>query len=176
MGASNLRQGQFLVAVSAETAYVKVEGLATMNNCPPLQEFLEDLRGRGLHDYVFDFSACRGFDSTFMGTLVSLVMPRGGEGGRAGSEPRNRVILLNLTDEHRGVLGSVGVDRIVDVCSGQVPLPQVRLKRLEKRKTGAEAQLRNLVSVHERLIQLDPRNEEKFGAFVRLVKRELDRR
>ncbi len=170
MSPQSNRQGRFSVAVTPRAALVKVDGLATLNSCAPLQSFLAEVRSSDVSEVIFDLSDCRGFDSTFMGTLVSIVSP-GGEG-----ETGARVVLVNASPEQRELLGSVGVDRIIDVCREPVPAPPVRLRPLEDaRAVDPDTHLRKVVRAHEHLVELDPKNEERFGAFLALVRRELSR-
>ena len=185
----------YYVAASSEAVYVRVEGLASLNNCTPLLEYLEELHSRELHEFIFDLSSCQGFDSTFMGTLVGLVMNPGknigefasghlasghlGESNAAddassASQSRPRVILLNLTEGHKKILSEVGVDRLVDVCNRAISNPSIKLKRLENRQVSKESHLRKVFKAHENLIQLDAQNKEKFGDFLELVKKELE--
>ena len=164
MSAPRQQRDCYYVAASSEAVYVRVEGLASLNNCTPLLEYLEELHSRELDEFIFDLSSCQGFDSTFMGTLVGLVMNPvkntsefasehlgGSNAGDASSvsQSRPRVILLNLTREHKKILSEVGVDRLVDVCNGAIPNPSIKLKRLENRQVSKESHLRKVFKAHE---------------------------
>lgn len=162
-------KGHYLVATSGGSAYVRVEGLGTMQNCAPLQDFLEDLRSRGCGQFIFDLSDCRGFDSSFLGTLVGVARQRREDG--VNGKPR--VIILNASEEQRRLIVSVGVDRLVEICTRLVQFPSVKLRRLDDRAVPVDSHLQSLVRAHQDLIELDERNEEKFGAFVRLARKEM---
>ena len=104
-----------------------------------------------------------------------------GQGGTS-SDPgarsaSHRVIIVNCSDEQRKLLSSVGVDRVVELCQQPInfPVPEAKLSRVKQEPVGVERQLRSIVKAHQDLIQLEGANEEKFGAFVNLVKQELEK-
>ena len=87
------------------------------------------------------------------------------------------MIIVNCSDEQRKLLSSVGVDRVVELCQQPInfPVPEAKLSRVKQEPVGVERQLRSIVKAHQDVIQLDGANEEKYGAFVNLVKQELEK-
>lgn len=194
-------QGHYLVTANLGAVYVRVVGLGSMNNCFSLQDFLQDLKTKGYAQFIFDLKECRGFDSTFMGVLIGLAgqarsLSSDAESSDSSEETteaetaeaadasressasvadERRVIIVNCGDEQRKLLQSVGVDRVVRVCDQFVSFPEIKLTRLKGQQVGVEQQLKRIVKAHQDLIELDSANEEKFGAFLNLVKTELHR-
>ena len=141
--------------------YARVMGLGTMTNSVPFKQFLDGARGKGYRKFVVDLSACTGFDSTFMGILLGLAL------GEAV------VVLVNVREEHRRLLQEVGLHRLVELCPGPMALPDVATARLEEGTVKSEARIRVMLEAHEDLVRFDPRNEQKFGAFVAALRSEL---
>ena len=174
----------YLVATTPGSIYIRLVGLCTMNNCTPLQEFLEAQALKGGREFIFDFSTARGFDSTFMGILIGFSLgERAFEDEAWGSantdeagaqRERCRVILVNLSPEFRKLLASVGVDRVVEFCDLKQAAPDIKLTRLKGSAVSADQRLARVVKAHEHLVQLDKRNEQKFGLFLEMVKKELE--
>lgn len=149
------------MATSDDIVFARVVGLGTMNNCVSFKQFLDHLKERGFGKFVFDLSDCEGFDSTFMGILLGLAL------GRAS------VVLVNLKIAHRKLLSDVGIHRVVQLCEEPVSLPDVDLKKLESRPVETSSRLGHVLAAHENLVRLDRRNQEKFGAFVAILREEL---
>ena len=83
------------------------------------------------------------------------------------------MVLVNTLEEHSRILSEVGIDRMVHLCDSPVELPSIELQRLESRAVSHDERQRVVLNAHENLVQLDSRNEEEFGQFVNLLRREL---
>jgi anti-sigma B factor antagonist len=167
-------QGHYLVAANHDSFYVRVVGLATMNNSPFLQEVLEDFRTRGYHRFIFDLETCSGFDSTFMGIILGVALSGNGKSGGVGAPGTGgaSVILVNCNQEHTRLLSGVGVDRMVRLSPTPIQCP-LELQRLEDRPPDPLRRMRSVMSAHENLVKLGGGNHEKFGALVEALRREL---
>jgi hypothetical protein len=181
-------QGHFLVAATPDSFYIRVVGLATMLNSVGLQETLEDLLGRGIKKFLFDLESCTGFDSTFMGILLGIALPRDGERGNGnghghgngngngngnGSGAVPTVIVLNSSAAHVKLLSGVGIDRVVRLHPGTVKVPPLELKKLEDSPVEPVRRIRSMVTAHDSLVRLGGANVEQFGAMLDALKREL---
>ncbi len=153
--------GHFLVASNDEVVFARVIGLGTMNNTVSLKQFLDGQRERGFRKFVFDLSKCDGFDSTFMGILLGIAL-------REAS-----VILVNLKNPQRKLLTDVGIHRVVKVCKSSVSFPDVSMQKLESQRVETRTRLQNMIEAHDNLVQVDPRNQAKFGAFLETLRQEL---
>ena len=60
-------------------------------------------------------------------------------------------------------------------AAAHIHVDEAKLSRVKQEPVGVERQLRSIVKAHQDLIQLDGANEEKFGAFVNLVKQEFEK-
>jgi len=168
--------GHYMVAAASDTFYVRVVGLASMNNSARLQEVTEKLEGQGFRRLVFDLADCAGFDSTFMGILLGAALGS----SRMAAEPSvpepaagSPVVLVNANREHRRLLAEVGVDRVVRLHPEPIDFPPVELRRLDDRPADPASRIQSIVAAHENLVRLGGRNAEKFGALLKELKREL---
>jgi hypothetical protein len=155
-------QGHFLVATTDEVAYARVVGLGTMNNTLSLKVLLEQLQGKGLQTFVFDLSECSGFDSTFMGVLLSIALGQ------------SEVLVVNSSSKHRKLLEEVGIHRVIKLCDEPLDLPDVTLQKVESSPLDSRSRIRHIVAAHESLVKLDEKNERKFGTFLELLRAELE--
>jgi hypothetical protein len=162
-------QGHYLLAYGPEGVYIRVVGLASMNNCTLLGEVLSGLRAEGFQRLMFDLAACSGFDSTFMGLLLGLTRPEDG----ADEGPGAAVVLVNASPEHRRLLAEVGVDRLVRLLAEPLEFPQTELRRLEEQPVAPQRRIRSIFSAHENLVRLGGANVEKFGSILESLRREL---
>src|SRR4026208_962578 len=91
-------QGHYLVAASQESFYVRVVGLATMNNSVSLQEVLADLPRQGFRRFLFSLASCTGLDSTFMGIVLGVAHAELPLSAAPGAELA--VVLINAREDH----------------------------------------------------------------------------
>ena len=110
---------------------------------------------------LFPYTTLFRSDSTFMGILLGI------------SREAKLVVLVNTLEEHSRILSEVGIDRMVHLCDSPVELPAIELQRLESRAVSHDERQRVVLNAHENLVRLDSRNEEEFGQFVNLLRREL---
>lgn len=153
------RAGAYRIARSKDSIYVRVAGLATMNNSDTLDAFLDKMQEEGYRAFVVDLADCRGVDSTFMGILSKL---------------RDGLVVVNANDHCRKQLRSVGLDRVARIQEGPADLPEkLELHELPSAQADPIARLKLIRKAHEALIALDRKNEEKFGAFLEDIAKNL---
>ena len=158
-------QGFYEVATGARAVFVRVHGLASMNNCLAVRDFIEEML-RANHSFiVVDLSECTGMDSTFMGVLA----------GAATCETPGRsagVAIVNAGEQVLRLLRSVGLTELIFVEPGPFEAPKLDFVRLED-TPGEEERLALVRSAHERLIKISEKNEKKFGPFLEALEEEM---
>ena len=82
------------------------------------------------------------------------------------------VIAVNVSPECRELLNILGVDRFVQI-RGDADLAQLEMATLPERDMAMEERRILILNAHENLVEIDKRNEEKFGAFLRTLSEEL---
>ena len=161
-------EGHYEVGLCRSAAYVRVLGLATMYNAECVRDFLEGELERGCREVVFDLAACTGMDSTFLGVLAGVATY-----DAADRMPKTTVI--NASADNEGLIDGVGLTELIDVCAGRVPPPDTHLEPLYER-TREEDRLELIRDAHEKLVAIDGRNEEAFGAFLRAMEAQMGNR
>lgn len=160
----------FLVDTACDPIVVRIEGRASFQNSPSLQQFLAEMRRAGRLHYVIDFQACSSMDSTFLGVLAgaalelrklnresSLVVCRVGE--------RNLELIRNL-GLHRLLVVDDGRAVVELRQAGEAIMPQKRLNELEN--------ARMVLAAHENLVAVDESNRTKFQDVLSFLKGRVD--
>jgi len=160
-------EGYYQVGLSRTAVYVRVIGLATMYTAACVRDFVERMLEEGYAKAVFDLEDCCGMDSTFLGVLAGVAT-------YDGADDMPSVIVVNAAPPNRHLLESVGLTELIEVCDGRIDRPDIRLESLRER-TREEERLDLVRSAHEKLVQIDDRNEEVFGAFLNALKAQMDR-
>jgi hypothetical protein len=68
----------------------------------------------------------------------------------------------------------VGIDRFLKTITDSVTIPDFQLKTIDMCDVNREEKLRVVVEAHEKLIEINEINKEKFDKFLRIVKMEMD--
>ena len=157
-------RGHVLATCDKEFVYCRVVGVGNMNNCAAFQSYSQQMREEGYREFILDFSSCEGLDSTFLGILLGIVL-----GDRS---TRAHVVVVNANQTIRRILGEVGIDRLLEVCSEKVDLPEIPLQRLQEQQRGRD-RIAMILRAHEDLCEIDSANHKRFGAFLTALKKEL---
>ena len=158
-------EGHFEVALCGDKIYVRAVGLASMNNTPALQTFVDEMLEKGATHVIVDLEGCSGMDSTFMGAVAGMAFP-------LGKGPAPRVTVINASPNNMRLLEGLGLGEVVELCHEWVASPCVQTERVSG-EAPAEERLELIRDAHQKLIELDPRNREKFGPFLRLLEEEI---
>ncbi|MCI0652820.1 MAG: STAS domain-containing protein [Planctomycetes bacterium] len=161
-------RGHVLATCDERAVYCRVVGLGNMNNCAPFQRFALRMQERGCREFILDFSACDGLDSTFLGVLLGIAI-----GNRS---QRTRVVVLNPSVTVRRVLEEVGLDHLLEVSAETVALPDIPLEKLIPEETTADQRIGMVLEAHENLCRIEGENRRRFGEFLRLLRSELTSR
>lgn len=159
-------RGHVLATATDRTVYCQVVGIANMNNSTPFDEFARRKQAGGCREFILDFAQCEGLDSTFLGIVLGLRL--------GGDDEPPQITAVNVSPHVLKILAEVGIDRLIQVLPDPVPAPDVPLQKLERHCTEEE-RLGMILSAHETLCDLGPENQDRFGSFVELLRRELER-
>jgi anti-anti-sigma regulatory factor len=160
--------GVFRIARSGDAVYVRVVGLATMQNSTTFKEFADRMQADGYRRFVVDLAECRGVDSTFMGLLLGLAC--------GGGERRDALVIVNANAHCRKQLESIGLHRLLKIQAEPADLPKdLALHELPEAEASPVQRLKLIMKAHQDLIAIDKKNEEKFGAFLRDIAKNLGR-
>lgn len=148
-------EASFLVNPYEDPVRVVVRGKACFQNCGPVSDFLKRLIDQGRRDFVIDFEACTGMDSTFMGILAGAVRRLS-----ARKEPW-KVVLCQLKGRNLQTIRNLGLDRLMEVSTGPVGEPTDPKEALPSGKE-AVADSKTVLTAHEDLASIDEANQSKF--------------
>lgn len=156
-------------AVIDRTVYLKPIGFATQRNSLAVPDFVHAMFRAGCNCVAFDLSECKGVDSTFLGVIAeaATASPR---------RPGKTVVILNAGQALIRQLRRTGLLPLICVHAGQAEPPQgIELRPLDVFTVPkSESQrLQSVKRLHEKLVQLNERNERLFGPFLEMLEEEL---
>lgn len=164
------------VALHKQVALVRVEGRGSFKSSTALKEFGRAALAAGCDTAVLDMADCVGMDSTFMGTLAGLAT-------RLRQREHGAMILLNLNPRVRGLVATLGLDRLVQAYEpGNTP-ESLRgllalsdsMRALETPETSRETTTRTMIEAHEQLLSLAPDNLPRFKDVLTYLREDLQR-
>lgn len=165
---------RLLVAIVHQHAFVRVQGRGSFKVSTALKQFALGAFDEGAQALVLDMAECVGMDSTFMGILAGLST-------RLKQKDGGTLYLINLTERTRGLLATLGLDRLVVPCmAGETPaeLAEVltRFRHLAALDTTAPSQqvtAETMLEAHEKLVELAPENLPKFKDVLTYLREDL---
>ncbi|HOX07910.1 MAG TPA: STAS domain-containing protein [Planctomycetota bacterium] len=143
---------------------IRVIGLGNMKVAMGLMDFTQEMLRSGYKQFVFDLSACKGLDSTFMGAMVGLAA--------AAQEDNGGAAVVNASTDNAELLQIVGADKFLKVA-GPYKMEDIETERLDAPPPSSERRIELVKKAHENLVVIDQRNEARFGAFLRQLSNEL---
>jgi len=158
----------FEIAAFEDNGYVEVHGPGNMNVAPILKDICYAMIAEGKRRIFVNMEHCSIVDSTFMGTLVNIH-----DRFKSLDVPEGDVYILNLNADNRRLFTMVGIHRIIETITDDVDIPDFKTKRIEACEVDREEKLRVVVEAHEKLIEINEVNREKFEKFLDIVKREM---
>jgi len=186
-------------ARGSDLVVIRVIGLGNMLQAPALQEFAEEQIRLGFKRFVFDLERCRSLDSTFMGVMVGIhlaliVEPsqdlealdpadaarelraqlKSAATGTNKGQIAGAVSAVNATAEVAQLMNMLGVDRFVKM-RGSCELNQLETTILPEKSLAPEERHQLILAAHENLVEIDKRNEAKFGPLLKALSQALEK-
>jgi anti-sigma B factor antagonist len=140
------------VGIAGPSAWIRIEGRGTFQNCAGLKEFAAEMMRRGHRTFIVDLAACELMDSTFLGTLTGIAL---------GLPADGKLTVVRANERNRGVMQNLGLDRIFALEeSAPIPAPG----RMEDADTDPPqtARRETIVQAHENLAAVNPENAIRF--------------
>lgn len=155
---------QYLEIARQEGAIlIRVVGLGDMHLAPTMNDFFKQELREGFAHVAIDLQSCTGMDSTFMGTLAGMASRI--------AEQKGWICLINVSAEHRRLLEMIGVWNLLPVRE-QFPIKPVLTERLHP-VTDTHKRIEVIHKAHQHLVDVDSKNQERFGAFLRALEQEM---
>ena len=96
--------------ISDGCAWIRVTGRGDVRNATEVKELSKKaISGRGVREFVVDFTECHEIDSTFLGIISGIALRL-----RELRVPRG-VRLVNCSDRTRMLLGNLGLDELFQI-------------------------------------------------------------
>lgn len=164
---------RLLVRMEGDAACVRVEGRGSFRISPALKDFGIAALEQGARRLVFDFQACVGMDSTFMGVIAGLCF-------RYRKAGKGSVVALNLSSRTRHLLGTLGLDRLLEIREAPAPAAAPPAVETVLAAPPAAAQDRwrlaaDMVEAHEDLVRVSDANAAKFKDVLAFLREDLRR-
>lgn len=162
-----LGEQHVFVARLGDAVLFRVVGLGNMKISPAVAGLAEQAIAGGIYKFAFELSRVPGTDSTFMGTLVALALTV------KERSPNGWVCVVNASEKVLQALENLGAARFLRFKT-VLPLDEIEMERLDIASYSKAQRLEIIRKAHERLVEIDRRNVDRFGAFLDNLKRELD--
>jgi anti-anti-sigma factor len=158
----------FKISAFEGNGYVEVSGPGNMNIAPILKDICFAMINEGKLTIFINMDNCTIVDSTFMGTLLNI------QDNIEEKDPDNgKLLIFNLNEENKKLFAMVGIDRFLTTVSEEVEIPDFKLKTIDMCDVDREEKLRVVVEAHEKLIEINEVNKDKFERFLSIVKQEM---
>jgi hypothetical protein len=158
------------VAIIDRTIYLKPIGFASQHNSLGIPSFLSAMFRAGCGYVAFDLADCKGMDSTFLGVVAAAAtaLPH---------RPGKTAIVLNASEALLRQLRRIGLLPLVHLRDEAVDLPEgVQLREIDflHFPRTEHQRLEKVKFLHEQLAQLNDKNRQLFGPFIRMLEEELE--
>ncbi len=157
------------IALCGRSVYARIIGLANMNNCMTFQDFSTVLLDSGYERIIVDLAQCTGMDSTFLGVLAGMAT-------HGQDQKPDRVVVVNASPDNIETMDGVGLTNFLEIRSERIEVPAIETYRIDDETVPDIDRVEFIKGAHEKLVNMDKRNQEKFGALIRAMQSELDRK
>lgn len=158
----------FQISAFGENGYIKVIGPGNMNIAPVMKDICYAMISENKEMIIIDLKECLIVDSTFMGTLVNI-----NERFEIVGIEKGKLLIMNLNEDIHRLFDMVGISSMLETVPDEIDVPDLDLKLIDAGDVDREEKLRVVVEAHEKLIQLNAGNKEKFEKFLGIVKGEM---
>lgn len=155
----------FLVDATSDPVAIRVEGRASFQNSACLNDFFNELIGRGKIRFVMDFAECTSMDSTFLGVLAGLALQL------RKQTPPGSLVLCRLGARNLELVRNLGLHRLLTVDTETADLKLATTAVLPNGPDKGELESARLVlAAHENLVAADEANRAKFQDVLAFLK------
>ncbi len=174
MSAGNQDADRIQVAVFQGMGMARVQGRGSFKVSASVKDFGGSLLRAGISTLVVDLRDCVGLDSTFMGVLAGLAV-------RFRKEIQGRVILANVSAKIQRLVGTLGLDRLVDIHAVVAsPVPEGGGESPAFQDVPAETQTplesaETMLEAHRNLVEAIPENQPRFQDVLDFLREDIRR-
>jgi len=158
-----MAEAKILVADAAQVAQIKIVGRATHLCSPSFKKFGQHI---GEKEMIIDFSECTGMDSTFMGVLTELGLPK--------FQQKHPITFVNTSEPNKQLLKGLGVHGLFkyEDINGSDHDWETLCNACDIQDKQTHGQV--MLEAHETLMEIDENNIPKFEDVVDFLRNDLD--
>src|SRR5258708_7541753 len=104
----------YLVDAYSDPVVVRIEGRASFQNSPCLNDFMTAMLRQGKIRFVFDFTNCLSMDSTFLGVLAGAALEL------KKIAPTGSLVLARVGQRNLELIRNLGLHRLLTVEAGDL--------------------------------------------------------
>ncbi len=166
---SDVPKSVYFADTGADPVAIRVDGRASFQNSPCLQDFVDALIASGRSRFQIDFNACTGMDSTFLGVLAGTALRL------RKLTPPGQLTLTRISARNLELVRNLGLHRILTVAAGDPPadsgsdsqsIPCAGRSELESAKVALQA--------HENLVAADEDNRARFEDVLHFLRKRIE--
>jgi anti-sigma B factor antagonist len=155
----------FLVDATSDPVVIRVDGRASFQNSPSLNEFFGMMIAQGKSRFVMDFLNCTSMDSTFLGVLAGAALLL-----RKQPAPGS-LVLCRLGARNLELVRNLGLHRLLTVDSDIDAVNLNTVSALANMPDKGELESARLVlAAHENLVEAEESNRAKFQDVLTFLK------
>lgn len=160
---------KILVWVVPPTAFVRLEGRATVERARDFKVLVTRLDAEGIERFCVDLTDCKLMDSTFSGILAALATELGpSTGGPA------RFVLVNPNARVHDLLDNLGILPLVSLVEGENwVLPEGVATEVAAGPSSKKETALCCLDAHRFLSAIKPENRDKFADVTQILEREV---
>lgn len=166
----------FVGCVDDQTAWVRIEGVATKETSGCVRRYVTEKFASGLRHFIIDMEMCRLIDSTFIGILTGLA------GKIADAGDKGEVELIRTNERNAKSICKLGLDNLIKIhkegckCSAEELEEQVQssLDRLETEDQDKSEKSRMILKAHEDLCSANDENTEEFKDVLHFLRKDAE--
>jgi anti-anti-sigma factor len=155
----------FLVDAASDPVAIRIEGRASFQNSPCLNEFFNALVAQGRTRFVMDFQNSTSMDSTFLGVLAGAALQM-----RKLPSPGS-LVLCRLGERNLELVRNLGLHRLLTVDMETSGVRSTSFAALPTIPVQGELEnARMVLAAHENLVVVDEANRAKFQDVLSFLK------
>lgn len=155
-----------------DTAWVRIEGVATKETSGCIRSYCTDRFSQGLRRFTIDLKDCRLIDSTFIGILTGLAGKIAKDGGNG------EVKVLHPNERNVQSICKLGLENLLtidcDCTEGLESRVEGTLDRLESENLDKIEKSTMILHAHESICSANEKNNEEFGDVLTYLRADLD--
>lgn len=152
----------------SEPVAIRVEGKASFKNCGSIKDFITRMIDEGKLNFVVDFEACSGMDSTFLGVIAGSALRL------RKTDPRGSLVLTHLNERNDELVHNLGLNRLLTVDNGQSVSSENTASLKTTTVSDEIAAARQVLESHRSLVEAEGKNEAKFRDVIEFCQDQID--